>query len=114
MKIQMPWKKKRIILERDLRELERHLASTLAPVEPRPEFIRNLRVKLIGKESKNILGLPPQRVREGLLIAGGVLSLFVVVLTGIRAALTVLSALGLLQLKKQVENNSKAPLQPTA
>ena len=113
MKIQMPWKKKRILLERDLRELEKHLASTLTPVEPRSEFIRNLRVKLVGKESRTILGLPPQKVQEGLLIAGGILSLFVVVFAGIRAILTLLSALGLLQLKKQVEDNSKVPLQPT-
>jgi len=113
MKIQMPWKRKRILLERDLRELEKYLSSTLKPVEPRPEFIQNLRIKLIGKESKRILGLPMQRVQEGLLIAGSVLSLFVVVFTGIRAMLAILSALGLLQLKKQVEDNSKVPLRPT-
>jgi len=114
MKIQMPWKKKRILLERDLRQLEKHLSSTLTPVEPRPEFIHSLRVKLVGKESRKILNLPPHKIQEGLLIAGGVLSLFVVVFTGIRAVLALLSALGLLQLKKQVEDNSKTPLQPTA
>lgn len=114
MKIQMPWKKKRILLEKDLQQLEKHLSSALTPVEPRPEFIQKLRVKLVGKESRKFFGLQPQRIQEGLLIAGGVFSLFVVVFTGIRAVLALLSALGLLQLKKQVEDNSKAPLQPTA
>jgi hypothetical protein len=114
MKIQLPWKKKRILLERDLRELEKHLSAALTPVEPRPGFVKNLRIKLVGKESRRLLGLEPQKIQQGLLVVGGVLSLFVVVFTGIRAVLTLLSALGLLQLKKQVEDNSKAPLQPTA
>jgi hypothetical protein len=113
MKILLPWKKKRILLERDLRGLEKHLSSTLTPIEPRPEYIKKLRVKLVGKESRKFLNLSPQKIQDGLLLVGGILSLFVVVFTGIRAVLALLSALGLLQLKKQVEDNSKAPFQPT-
>jgi repressor of nif and glnA expression len=70
-------------------------------------------VKLVGKESRNILGLPPQKIQEGLLVAGGILSIFVVVFAGIRAIIALLSTLGFLQLKKQVEDNSQIPLQPT-
>jgi hypothetical protein len=112
MKIQMPWKKKKILAERDLRVLEKRLSSTLQPVEPRPEFLHNLRFTLVGKEQKKILGFPVNRVQEGLLVAGGIFSLSIVIFTGIRAVLAILSALGLMQLKKQVEETSQAPLHP--
>ena len=114
MKIQMPWKKKKILLERDLQVLEERLQTTLKPIQARTDFLRNLRVQLVGEESKKLLGIPSQKVQEGLLVAGGILSLAVVVFTGIRAVLAVLSALGIMQLKKKVEDTSSIPLQPAA
>jgi hypothetical protein len=112
MKIQMPWKKKKILLERDLHVLEKRLASSLKPIEPRPEFVRNLRIKIVGEDLKKIIGIPVQRVQEGLLVAGGILSIAVVVFSGIRAVLAILSALGILQLKRKVEDTNKVPLHP--
>ncbi len=113
MKLQMPWKKKKIILERDLQIIEKRLSSTLKPVEPRPEFLRALRVQVVGKEQRRLLGLPIEKVKEGLLVAGGIFSLGIVVFTGIRAILAILSALGLMQLKKRVEEKpQELPLHP--
>jgi hypothetical protein len=51
-------------------------------------------------------------VQEGLLVAGGILSIAVVVFSGIRAVLAILSALGILQLKRKVEDTNKVPLHP--
>jgi len=111
MKLQMPWKKKKIILERDMQIIEKRLSSTLKPVEPRPEFLRALRIQVVGKEQKRILGLSAGRVKQGLLVVGGIFSLAVVILTGIRTILAILSALGLMQLKKQVEDtHQEAPI----
>jgi hypothetical protein len=114
MKIQMPWKKKKILLERDLHVLEKRLASSLNPIEPRPAFVKNLRIMLVGADSKKIIGIPVQRVQEGLLVAGGIFSIAVVVFSGIRAVLAILSALGIMQLKRKVEDTNKVPLHPAS
>lgn len=112
MKIQMPWKKKKILLEKDLHVLEERLKTTLKPIQPRPDFLRNLRIQLVGEEKKSVLGIPSQKVQEGLLVAGGILSFAVVVFTGIRAVIAVLSALGIMQIKKKVEDSTQVPIQP--
>ena len=114
MKIQMPWKKKKILLERELHVLEKRLASSLKPIEARPEFVRNLRIMVVGEDSKKIIGIPVQRLQEGLLVAGGILSVAVVVFSGIRAVLAILSALGMMQLKQKVEDTNKVPLHPAS
>jgi repressor of nif and glnA expression len=113
MKIQMPWKKKKIILERDLQIVEKRLSSTLRSVEPRPEFLRSLRVQVVGKEQKRIFGLSVGKAKERLLVVGGIFSLAIVVFTGIRTILAILSALGLMQLKKRVEETpQEMPFHP--
>lgn len=114
MKILLPWKNKKITLEKDLKILEKRLSSTLKPVDPRPKFVRNLRYKIVGKPQQKILGLPAEKVRNGLLVAGGVISFTVVIISGIRAIITILGALGLLQLNKQMKESSKVPPQSAA
>jgi len=114
MKIILPWKNKKITLEKDLRIIEKRLSSTLKPVDPHPKFVRNLRYKIVGKHQQKILGLPAEKVRKGLLVAGGVISFTVVIISGIRAIITILGALGLLQLNKQIKESPKVPPQSAA
>ena len=84
MKFEWPWKRQRITLERDLSVVEKHLASTLKWVEPRPEFLQDLRAQLVGEPERKKFSLKIGNWQLGLLVAGGVVSFFAMVLGGIR------------------------------
>ena len=104
MKLQMLWKKHPSAQEKELAALEQKLSGTLRPVEPDTRFVKSLRLKLVGKPKDKILGLEPHQVQNGLLIAGGVLSFSVMILAGLRMLLAILGALGLIQMKKKIED----------
>lgn len=86
MKLEWPWKAKKITLEKDLYLLEKQLDAVFRPVEPRPEFANSLREQLVGKPKSRKLNLNLQspKFRTGLLVAGGVVSFFAMVFTGVR------------------------------
>ncbi len=93
MKFEWPWKSKKITLEKDLKTLEAKLAHTFHPVEPRTEFVQDLRTKLVGKPKKKWLSLPNDMWQKGLLVAGGVVSVLAMVLNGVRLVSTVVNML---------------------
>ena len=94
MRIEWPWKSQKIIIEKDLQRMENHLSKVFQPVEPRPDFIKSLRAELVGEpEEQNASAWS-----KGLLVAGGVVSFFAMVLGGIRI---VIAILGLVQSNKQ-------------
>ena len=106
MKLEWPWKAKKITLEKDLQTLEKQLDAVLRPVEPRASFTKDLREQLVGKAKRKRLNLnweSPQ-FRTGLLVAGGVVSFFAMLITGIRV---VSAFIGMRQLTLQ----SKKPAQ---
>lgn len=107
MKINWPWKKEE--LEVSLRVIEGRLDAVLTPVSPRPEFISSLRGDLVGVPSKKKLPLSPTKIRNGILILGGVMSAMLVVMAGIRAVIALLGAIGIIQQVKKTANE-KAPL----
>ena len=90
MKFELPWKSKKITLEKDLGVLEKHLASTLKPVEPNPEFLKNLRSQLVGEPERKKFQLKLNGWRQGLLVAGGIVSFFAMVIGGIRVVASLL------------------------
>lgn len=110
MKFQLPWKKQKIVLEHDLQTLENRLSSLLNYVEPRIEFVRGLRTKLIGKPKRRRVRISSEKIQKGVLIVSGVFSLTLIVITGVRVLITILGAIGIIQIKKQVEES--APVQP--
>ena len=89
MKYEWPWKRQKITLERDLSVVEKRLAATLKWVEPRPEFLQDLRENLVGQPKRKKISLKIRSWREGLLVAGGVVSIFAMVFNGARIVSTV-------------------------
>lgn len=106
MKLQLPWKKQKITLEHDLQILEDRLSSMFNYIEPRIEFIRGLRTKLVGKPHRRRVTISSEKIQKGVLIVGGVLSLTLIIITGVRVFITILGAIGIIQLKKQVEESA--------
>jgi hypothetical protein len=76
--------------------LEDELQSILRPVNPRPEFIGDLRSRL-----KNLKDFPDENVPDGaqflLILAFSFLTVVAVVMMSIRVVLLMASALGMLQ-----------------
>ena len=106
----MKWQLFRKNRERDkFKVLESKLDSVLKPVQPREGFVQDLRNQLVGKSEKQFLGLKVRSPEFALVMAGGVLSSFVLLLTGVRAVLAILGALGIIQqVNKKIE--AEAPL----
>jgi hypothetical protein len=107
MKLEWPWKAKQITLEKDLQILETQLETVFRPIEPRAEYARNLREQLVGKPKRawfNV-NLQSPKVRNGLLVAGGVVSFFAMVITGIRV---VGAIIGMRQLGMQGKKPAQA------
>jgi len=98
MKFELPWKNRKITLEKDLMVVEKHLANLLQPVSPRPEFIKQLRAELVGEPEVERKAIFNGSWRKGVLVAGGVFSFFAMVLGGIRI---VVAILGMVQMNKK-------------
>jgi hypothetical protein len=98
MKLEWPWKQRRITLERDLQVFEKRLEKVFQPVTPRPEFITKLRTELVGKPETKRKALLKGDWQKGFLVAGGVVSFFAMVVGGIRI---VIAVLGLMQMNKK-------------
>jgi hypothetical protein len=84
-----------------IEELEKLLHKTLRPVNPRPEFARQLRQRL-SEPALIIVGSPENRKTQyALLIAASLLSSTFLLLNGSRLVLAILGALGVLHYAKQ-------------
>ena len=106
MKLEWPWKSKKITLEKDLQALEKNLDAVFRPVEPRASFSSSLRKQLIGKPKRSWFNVSWQspKVRTGLLVAGGVVSFFAMLIAGIRLV-------GALMGMRQLGIENKEPVQ---
>jgi hypothetical protein len=92
---------------RELNNLEGFLDRTLQPVNPRAEFVDALRDKLTRVEIKaeeNILEKEPRALHIALLGGAGVLSSLLLVITGVRAVVALIGAIGVLkQMRPRLE-----------
>jgi hypothetical protein len=110
MKRNMPNKVDRM----ELVHLEDYLGHTLHPVTPRAEFVGALRDKLSRVELKaeeNLLEKEPRALHLALLGGAGILSSLLLVITGVRAVLALIGAIGAL---KQMRQQLAAKPQVTA
>jgi hypothetical protein len=73
------------ILPRDLQRIEKRLQAVLQPVRPPADFVHQLRMQL---ESEMDRKTASKKVQTGLLVAGGLVSLVVLVVTVIRTIIT--------------------------
>ncbi len=96
----------------ELVQLEGYLGHTLHPVAPRAEFVDALRDKLNRVEIKseeNLLEKEPRALHLALLGGAGILSSLLLVITGVRAVITLVGAIGALkQMRQQLE--AKPPM----
>ena len=89
----------------DLADLEAYLEATLNPITPRPAFVNSLGIRLM--EATFSEPSVPQYV---FLAVAGVISGIIIVVTGIRAAITILGALGIVRsLKGQIRQERAGP-----
>jgi hypothetical protein len=93
MKFEWPWKRRKITLETDLKLLESKLEALFQPVTPRVEFVKSLRVDLVGKPKRKAFSLPEGNWQRFALLAGGIVSFFGLVLGGIRIGVAVAALL---------------------
>jgi hypothetical protein len=91
MKFEWPWKRQKITLEQDLRILESKLEALFQPVMPRVEFVRNLRVDLVGKPKRSLFTMPDGNWQRMALLAGGIVSFLGLVVGGVRVIAAVLA-----------------------
>ena len=94
MMFEWPWKRQKITLETDLKLLESKLEALFQPVMPRVEFVKNLRMDLVGKPKRKRFSLPNEKWQRFALLAGGIVSFFGLVLGGIRIVAAVAALLG--------------------
>jgi hypothetical protein len=104
------WKK--IELDDKLQEFELKLDYTLSSVEPRPEFVAELRKNLMQPNFE--IDLVPesqnQRLQTGILLTGGILSVVFMVLAGVRGVISVIGTIGLLiSFVRQNANETPTP-----
>jgi hypothetical protein len=88
----------------ELNNMERYLDRTLQPVAPRAEFVDALRDKLNRVElqaEENILENEPRALHYALLGGAGILSSLLLVITGIRAVVALIGAIGALKQMRQ-------------
>jgi len=89
------WGSSKKVEDESFQELEYYLRTVLKPVEPRADFVSDLGARLAGAPyTKQRL---PVRLQYALLAAAGLISSLIIVITGIRATLTLLGAMGLMR-----------------
>ncbi|MEJ2599288.1 MAG: hypothetical protein P8Z00_13215 [Anaerolineales bacterium] len=99
--------KRKVVNETDrmkMVHLERYLDRNLQPVAPRAEFVIALRDKLNHVElqaEEDLLEREPRALHLALLGGAGVLSSILMVITGVRAVLALIGAIGTLKQMRQ-------------
>ena len=97
----LPWSRRRKIDTQEFVELEVNLDNALIPVKPRSAFVSGLQGRLLSLPEPQLPAMP-SAIQYLLLGFVGVLGGVLIILTGIRATLTLLGAIGILsQLKKR-------------
>ena len=81
--------------ERVIADMEGYLEAALYPVDPRKVFVGDLKSRLINAPVVEITSA--EVVQYALLGLAGILSGLIIIITGIRATITILSALGVLR-----------------
>ena len=113
MKIRLPWRKK--IEKTAIMKQEGLLTATLRPVSARREFVTDLREGLVGDGEEMLFGrISPKTLRMGILGIGAALSGAFLILAGLRWVVSLLGALGLIQLsRKNKDKQQTIPVQTT-
>ena len=82
-------------IDEEIHLLENRLEEIFQPVIPRAEFIDDLRHRLQTREIVVSPGTLPKKVSSGLLVAGGILGSVLMIITGIRGVISMVSVVRL-------------------
>ena len=97
--------------DEDLSELESYLDAFYQPITPRPIFVDDLKARLLGTPIPVALSLGTRNYV--FLILAGVVSSVILIITGIRATMTVLGALGIIRvMRAELDQKQPSPLPP--
>jgi hypothetical protein len=98
----------------EIHKMEAQLQAVLKPVVPRPEFVSDLKRRLTNKPEASV----PIKIQEhdilqyGLLTAAGLLSGTLLLIFGVKAVVSLLNSLGVLQnLKPEIGSKPNPPMQ---
>lgn len=89
-------------------DLERSLAQTLVPVEPRPEYVYRLKRRLIESDAE--MKMAPSLFRILVYGAAGLVSLLLLIIAGVRGKPRLVGALQ--HIHRPVAAETPAPLSP--
>lgn len=92
--------------EINLSVLENKLDNLLRPILPNQAFRDELKAQLVGAPTSGVLNSSSEKIRSGLLIAGGILGGAALMVAGVRTAIMILSALGIVQIKKKIDETT--------
>jgi hypothetical protein len=99
-------------LDKELQDLEKVLSENLIRVDPRTQFVNDLRQGLLRQFTNVEMAPSPQHkiLHTGLLVTSGILGSIIVIGTGIRGLVSLLGVMGLvISWFKQNTNGSVAP-----
>lgn len=82
-------------LESSLKRLENQLMEALQPVPPRRQFVNSLYIKMVAKDFPTATPGFSQKVSNGVLITGGIVGSVIMLVTGIRGLISLISFVGL-------------------
>lgn len=99
-----PRKKRKEI---NLAKLEKKLDKVLKPILPNIAFREELRAQLVGAPTSRVLKSSANKMKSGLFIAGGIIGSAAIAIAGFRTVVTILSALGVVQIKKKLDETPK-------
>ena len=111
----LSWQKKSELVE-ELQDLEKILHENLIPVDPRPQFVNDLRRALLRQFINAEISPSRQHkiLHTGLLVTSGILGSIVVIITGIRGVVSLVGVVGLvISWFKQNSHSSVAPSRPS-
>ena len=85
-------------LDEELQSLQNELQDKLTPMEPRTQFVSDLRLRLMDQFTTPDVDpqmSQQQALQTGLLVTGGILGSLIVVLAGIRSLVSFIGLVGL-------------------
>ncbi len=96
--------------ERQIKGIENRLQATLLPVSPRPEFVKDLKHRLLSPAEADASIVSSKPKQNVFVLAAGLLSGTVLIVLGVKAIIALLASLGLLQqVKSRMEQQKCAP-----
>ena len=90
--------------EQEMINIESYLLQTLGPVKPRQEFVQNLRGRLASPPAHQAMGI--NSTPKFLLVFGGLVGSILILVTSVKAALSLIEAIKTLRNRKSQTSNT--------